>query len=378
MALFPRGAALAAVVLMSCAAGTAHAAPLIDSTLLKGGAVAGRTVELQVRASDRTAPVTGLVVGFGSGESGYGLSNCLPPDYRGRSFGPVAAPGRRVTLTAPHQYSTPGRRSLVATVISGGCAPGQASAAQGIQVQVVRPGESPQPIVTTPPVVVPVGQLLPDLPGLGELPTGSVTIPSVQVPVPGVPATPPIQVQLPGLPGLPTLPGLPALPGLPGLPRAGVAKACPDRHRWFSRRRKGERRTKAALLCLLNAERRRRGLRPLRANARLARAARAHSRSMVRRRYFAHVGPGNTNPTKRLYAARYLPGGGRWAVGENIGFGTGAMTRPISIHQAWMRSTPHRAAMLSRKFREVGFGIYPGIPFQNRGATFTADFAATR
>ena len=367
MALLARGVALTAAVLMSCAAGTAQAAPLIDSTLLKGGAVAGRTVELQVRASDRAAPVTGLVVGFGSGESGYGLSNCLPPDYRGRSFGPVAAPGRRVTLTAPHRYTTAGRRSLVATVISGGCAPGQASTAQGIQVQVVRPGETPPPIVTTPPVVVPVGQLVPDLPGLGSLPTGSVTIPSVQVP--GVPATPPIQVEIPTLP---------ALPKVPLLPRAGAAKGCPDRHRWFSRGRAGERRTKAALLCLLNAERARRGLRPLHANARLARAARAHSRSMVRRRFFAHVGPGNTNPTRRLYAAGYLPGAGRWAVGENLGFGTGAMTRPVSIHQAWMRSTPHRAAMLSPKFREVGYGVYPGIPFQNRGATFTADFAATR
>ena len=65
-------------------------------------------------------------------------------------------------------------------------------------------------------------------------------------------------------------------------------------------------------------------------------------------------------------------------IGENIGFGTGSLTRPASIHRAWMHSTPHRAAMLSTRFREVGFGIYPGIPFQSRGATFTADFAAKR
>ena len=71
-----------------------QAAPIIDSTLLKGSAVAGRTVELHIRASDRRAPVTGLVVGFGSGESGYGLSNCLPPDYRGRPFGPVTSAGQ--------------------------------------------------------------------------------------------------------------------------------------------------------------------------------------------------------------------------------------------------------------------------------------------
>ncbi len=99
---------------------------------------------------------------------------------------------------------------------------------------------------------------------------------------------------------------------------------------------------------------------------------------MVQRRFFAHVGPGRTNPAARLFAARYLPGRGRWAIGENLGFGTGAMTRPISIHQAWMHSTLHRAAMLSARFREVGFGLYPGIPFQSRGATFTANFATRR
>ena len=122
----------------SWAAGRRHAAPLIDSTLLKGGAVAGRQVELQVRASDRQAPVTGMVVGFGSGESGYGLSNCLPPDYRGRSFGPVAAPGRKVTLAAPHVYPSAGqalggrqrdlRRLLARAVVDGAGDPGRRGA----------------------------------------------------------------------------------------------------------------------------------------------------------------------------------------------------------------------------------------------------------
>ena len=86
---------------------------------------------------------------------------------------------------------------------------------------------------------------------------------------------------------------------------------------------------------------------------------------MVRHRFFAHIGRGRTTPAERLYRARYLPGHGRWAVGENLGFGTGALTRPAAIHSAWMHSTPHRAAMLSRRFREVGYGIAPGIPFQS-------------
>ena len=59
------GITLAAVILGPASA--AHAAPLIDLTLLEGDAVVGRTVELQVRATDPQAPVTGMVVGFGRG-----------------------------------------------------------------------------------------------------------------------------------------------------------------------------------------------------------------------------------------------------------------------------------------------------------------------
>ncbi len=206
MAPLARGLAAATVALSLGAAASAQAAPLIDSTLLKGGAVAGRQVELQIRASDRQAPVTGMVVGFGAGEGGYGLSTCLPPDSRGRPFGPVVTPGRRVTLAAPHIYATPGRRALLATVVSGGCFPAQSATVQGALVNVVPQGSAPQPLVTTPPVALNVGEVVPELPGLGELPTGSVTVPSL----PGV--------EVPALPSIPS-PSLPSVPAPPPLPR---------------------------------------------------------------------------------------------------------------------------------------------------------------
>src|SRR4051812_40447919 len=44
----------------------------------------------------------------------------------------------------------------------------------------------------------------------------------------------------------------------------------------------------SATLCLLNAERTERGLRPLKLNRRLSRAATAHAGDMVRRDYFSH------------------------------------------------------------------------------------------
>ena len=46
-----------------------------------------------------------------------------------------------------------------------------------------------------------------------------------------------------------------------------------------------------ALLCLLNQARRAHGLRPLRGNGRLLKAAERHSRSMVLGGFFSHVDP---------------------------------------------------------------------------------------
>ena len=129
------------------------------------------------------------------------------------------------------------------------------------------------------------------------------------------------------------------------------------------------------MLCLMNRERAARGLGRVRGNARLSRAATRHSRAMVSLRFFAHVGPGSLQLSDRLRRSRYLPRrGGRWLVGENIGFGRGRMTRPARMHRAWMRSSPHRAAILESRFREVGFGIVSGRPYGRGGATFTANF----
>ena len=159
----------------------------------------------------------------------------------------------------------------------------------------------------------------------------------------------------------------------------GKAAACPGSYRRFRRTRAGEQVARAALLCLLNIERAVRRLPLMRDNGRLARAATGHSRAMVTRRFFAHVGPGSIGLADRLRRARYIPRrGGSWLVGENIGFGRGRYTRPATMHRAWMRSSPHRAAMLERRFREVGFGIVSGRPYGRGGATFTADFGRRR
>src|SRR4051794_8577736 len=76
------------------------------------------------------------------------------------------------------------------------------------------------------------------------------------------------------------------------------------------------RRVGRSILCLLNAERRARGLKPLRPNKRLSRAAIGHSRNMVARHYFAHNGA-DGSPLSRIRRAHYIPRTGFWTVGEN-------------------------------------------------------------
>lgn len=134
------------------------------------------------------------------------------------------------------------------------------------------------------------------------------------------------------------------------------------------------RRARDATLCLLNRVRARHGLAPLRLNAKLTRAARRHSRDMVRRRYFSHASLSGRSPFARMRATHYVPRDASWWLGENIGWGSGTLAEPIAMVRAWMHSPPHRANILSRHFRDIGIGIASGAPVGGGGATYTTDF----
>jgi uncharacterized protein YkwD len=131
-------------------------------------------------------------------------------------------------------------------------------------------------------------------------------------------------------------------------------------------------------LCLLNRERGRYGLRPLRLNARLTRAALEHSRDMVSHHYFAHMTPAGITPSERMRATGYLTSTRPWTVGENLEWGTQHFSSPEGAVNAWMHSPEHRANILSGSYREIGIGIAVGSP-RGRGepaATYTTDFGA--
>lgn len=169
--------------------------------------------------------------------------------------------------------------------------------------------------------------------------TRPVQRPPAQVPLraPALPATP-----HPALP--PPLP--PAPPALPPQPPRTTARSpflTP-----------GE----AKVMQLLNTMRRRLGMRTLGLDKAATRVARAHSRDMCRRRFFAHRNLDGKQPWDRLKA-----GGVKFrAAGENIA--AGQRTAQV-VHKDWNTSPGHRKNRLNKHYRRMGIGVYwcAGVPY---------------
>jgi uncharacterized protein YkwD len=137
-----------------------------------------------------------------------------------------------------------------------------------------------------------------------------------------------------------------------------------------------------AVLCLHNRERADHGLPELRENPKLRRAAERHASNMVDARFFDHTSPGGSTMLERIRRTGYTARANRWALGENIAWGSGAFATAAQIHRSWMKSSAHRANILQRRFREIGIGIETGLPVRLRaaqsGATYTTDFGYRR
>jgi uncharacterized protein YkwD len=137
-------------------------------------------------------------------------------------------------------------------------------------------------------------------------------------------------------------------------------------------------RVRVATLCLLNAERRKRGLAPLFSNGQLRKAAQAFSANMVRQRFFDHVSPQGTTLRSRVGRTSYLSGRlSSWSLGENLAWGSGDRATPRRIVRSWMNSPGHRRNILDRSFRDIGIGVVTGAPDDaggQRAATYTTDF----
>jgi len=107
----------------------------------------------------------------------------------------------------------------------------------------------------------------------------------------------------------------------------------------------------ADVVDLTNVERTRHGRSPLRANARLMRAAQLHAEQMARAGELAHVLPNAAHPRAedRLAAAEY-----RWQTyGENVALG---QSGAAEVLDGWMHSRGHRKNILNPDFTEMGAG----------------------
>jgi uncharacterized protein YkwD len=120
------------------------------------------------------------------------------------------------------------------------------------------------------------------------------------------------------------------------------------------------------LLRSINQARARQGAPPLRIASALQRAARSHSRTMLRTGNFTH---GDWYRRLRRYGANSQK------LGETIAWGVGSEGTASAIVRTWLASPPHRSTLLDRGFRYVGVGVAVGS-FGGYGGTSmaTADF----
>jgi uncharacterized protein YkwD len=106
------------------------------------------------------------------------------------------------------------------------------------------------------------------------------------------------------------------------------------------------------ILDLTNKERTKAGLKPLKANEKLTKAAREHSKNMARQEKMDHELDGKT-PAARVRKAGYKFN----AMAENIAYGQRTVEEVL---ESWMTSEGHRANILNPKYREIGIGVAPG------------------
>jgi uncharacterized protein YkwD len=122
----------------------------------------------------------------------------------------------------------------------------------------------------------------------------------------------------------------------------------------------------ASLIVAINAVRTLHAVPKLRVDRRLARAARSHSRDMLRRQYFEH---GNFGARMASFHVR------GHVFAENLVWSSGIMSANAAVAE-WLASPPHRANLLSPSLRRVGVGTPVGAFGGFATATMiTADFA---
>jgi uncharacterized protein YkwD len=134
---------------------------------------------------------------------------------------------------------------------------------------------------------------------------------------------------------------------------------------------KAQTRAENAVVAQINRVRRTHGLRAVHIDVRLARVARGHSRSMLRRDVLSHNSYNGAS-----FATRLRRVGPRHRYGETLAWAPGRSGRAGLIVQMWMNSAPHRAVLMDGSLRRVGVGRWHGAMGAQRGVAITADFSS--
>lgn len=108
-----------------------------------------------------------------------------------------------------------------------------------------------------------------------------------------------------------------------------------------------------AVLNLVNDERAKAGLKPLKMSEELRSIANLKAKDMADNNYFSHTSPTYGSPFQMLqdFGVHYS------AAGENIAAG---QKTPQEVMNAWLNSSGHRANILNANFDTLGVGVYHG------------------
>jgi uncharacterized YkwD family protein len=163
---------------------------------------------------------------------------------------------------------------------------------------------------------------------VGTTPTATPSMPA-PVPVPSVPAPAPVPTQAPR-------PSVPAPTPAPAPSTSSTTMTTEEQQ----------------MLSLVNEERGKLGLAPLKADMRLVVLARQKSQDMIDKNYFSHTSPTYGSPFDMMSKAGIT----YRTAGENL---AGSFSVP-SAHEALMRSDGHRRNILNPAFTHIGIGIVRG------------------
>ncbi|MET9964135.1 CAP domain-containing protein [Streptomyces sp. NPDC006326] len=122
------------------------------------------------------------------------------------------------------------------------------------------------------------------------------------------------------------------------------------------------------VVCLINAERARRGLPLLTVNQNLTKAAQQHATAAIQLKWWgpgkdSHTNPQtHSTPQSRIMGAGYCPNPRSWAVREITYTGWGGLGTPKAAVNWWVNVSTwgHREIVLDPNLRDIGRAALPG------------------